>query len=135
MDLFDVLTRQKQNEFWDIYTQLIEKEMPDKLEEATFVAYERFKSKYRHDLTYTEHWAFLGQEVENPTECPACGDTQTRVIYMGFGMRICNSIKCRNAVGLFSWVPLIYFDGWLFPYVGWYLKGLWDWLTFDTDED
>lgn len=129
MELLDILRRDKQEEFWKLYEDLVTDKYKDDQVYATFEAYDVFKKKYHHDLEFTEFWAYLGEEVENPSECPACGDVQVNTIYMGASFQICTNPECRTATGFFSWVPLIFFNGWLFPYTGSYLRGLWDWLT------
>jgi len=61
--------------------------------------------------------------------CPSCGAEAQKVLYAGLPMKSCDA--CSNLWGFWSFVPALWFNGWLFPYQGPYLLVLWDWLKLD----
>lgn len=132
MDFYQALTRKSQEEFWTMYEAELKK-APTEPEIASIKTYEKFKALHRHNLTYIEHWAFLGHETLEPSECPLCKDVQIKVIYAGFPFKLCCNEDCFNVTGFWSWVPHIYFNGIFFPYVGSYWQNLYAWLTSDFD--
>lgn len=67
----------------------------------------------------------------NNSHCP---HEPTKVIYMGFPMRLC---KCgeHHVIGFWSFILEIHFDGVFFKYEGAYLLALWNWLTKPMEEE
>lgn len=61
--------------------------------------------------------------------CPTCEVKALKVIYSGLPLLMCD--KCTTIWGFWSWVPRLWFNGYLFIYKGSYLKGLWEWLTYE----
>lgn len=63
--------------------------------------------------------------------CPKCRAEPMRIIYMGFPMWFCSNEECNCCWGFWSWVPTLFFNGWIMPYEGRYLPALWAWLRGD----
>jgi len=67
--------------------------------------------------------------MAKPVICPVCEAHADKVIYAGLPMFSCD--HCSNLWGFWSWLPALWFNGWLFVYEGNYLQGLWGWLTHE----
>ena len=63
--------------------------------------------------------------------CPECEATADKVIYAGLPMYSCDS--CSLLWGFWSWIPALWYNGYLFVYEGCYLKGLWEWWTNEEE--
>lgn len=69
-------------------------------------------------------------------KCEKCGSQMSKVIYMGFPMRLCESDLCGYRVaGFWSWVTEWHFNGIFWGYEGSYFPALWDWLFAPTEYD
>ena len=132
MDFYEVLRRDKQKEYWQMFEEEVKKNPRDPIS-SSFRAFDRFQQKYNHNLDYEEHILLLGQEEDHPTECSKCGDVQLQVIYGGFPMKYCTNQDCSNLSGFWSWIGYLYWNGVLFPYAGNYFVGLYNWLTNDYE--
>lgn len=64
-----------------------------------------------------------------PCPWPRCEGHSGKVLYMGLPVLHCDS--CGTLWGFWSFVPAFWFNGYLFPYEGSYLKALWEWLTYE----
>ena len=143
MEFCEVLSRKRQDEFWKMYFAEIEKmgAHPDSPEEenesifekASVLTWQKFKEKYKHDLNYSEHWAFLGEEASNPSSCSACGEHQVKSLYYGVSLNICLDQECLNADGFWSFILYFIQDNEYAPYVGSYWKALWHWFFSDLE--
>mgnify|MGYP000976327187 CR=1 FL=1 len=94
--------------------------------------------KERHPamrIDFSNWYGFIQEEVQNPTECPTCGEQQHKALYMGMPTRICKDSECATLTGLGGWIAAnIWFDGVLFLYTGSYWLALKDFL-FKNDFD
>jgi len=60
-------------------------------------------------------------------KCPDCkSKDQMKVIYLGLPMKFCPD--CHAITGLWSWVPRIWFNGYLMSYTEPYIIALFYWL-------
>ena len=131
--LFDVINRKSQKKIWDHYYKNLD-ELQDP-EYASYKTYEYFKEKMRLDMPYITFWAFLGEELLNPTKCPECGDVEVSALYAGLPVNLCVNTECHNISGFWSWVTDIWFNGVLFPYTGSWLAALWTWIRQPIEFD
>lgn len=77
--------------------------------------------------------------------CPRCGTSAWRVIYLGLPMWLCPDDGCVTVFGFWSrvtaWLPIASYDEHgqpafaFMPYEGWYLPALWLWLMGAEGED
>ena len=66
--------------------------------------------------------------------CPACGDTQTKVIYGGLPMRLCDNEQCNRLDGIFSFVAgMTPFNGAFLPYERSYWLALIRWFFMEVE--
>jgi len=131
--LFDIINRKSQKKIWEsYYKHLDECEDP---EYASYKVYEEYKNKMRFDLPYITFWAFLGEEMMDPTKCSDCGDVQVSALYAGLPVKVCVSYECHTITGFWSFITDIWFNGVLFPYTGNYFSALWTWLRYPPEEE
>jgi hypothetical protein len=129
--------RKYHEEFWEIYYSLIEKdtfeteqEMNEELLRVAHKSFEIFSDRYPSArLDFFEWWELINEAEHSPTKCPACGELQNKILYIGAPGKLCKDPECATIEGPAEWLASIWFDGLVIFYTGNYFTALWQWLT------